>query len=94
MQHSLGEEALRVWYLGWRMESAYPPQRVYYRVRNYLRLCAIPGIKWRWKLRHGWYTLGVVYTQVVFGREARRVLGAAARGISDGIRGRMGSRRM
>jgi rhamnosyltransferase len=92
MEQALGERGMRVWYLGWRAESAYPPQRVYYRVRNFLRVCVLSPIGWRWKLRHGWYTLGVVYSQTVFGSHRLKALGASISGVVDGVLGRMGPR--
>lgn len=92
MEQALGERGMDVWYWGWRRESAYPPQRVYYRVRNFLRVCMISSIAWRWKLRHGWYTLGVVYSQTVFGSRGLQVIGASVRGVVDGLLGRMGPR--
>jgi rhamnosyltransferase len=90
MFHSMGEHALRVWYFGWRQESAYSPVRVYYRIRNFVALCRLPSIRWRWKLRNGWYIVGVVYTQTVFGQQRLAALRMAARGLWDGLRGRMG----
>jgi len=90
MFHSMGEHALRVWYFGWRQESAYGPVRVYYRVRNFVALCRLPTIRWRWKLRNGWYIVGVVYTQTVFGQQHLATLRMAAHGLWDGLCGRMG----
>ncbi|MHB1799357.1 MAG: glycosyltransferase family 2 protein [Vulcanimicrobiaceae bacterium] len=90
MFHSMGNHALRVWYFGWRRESAYSPVRVYYRIRNFVALCRLPFISWRWKLRNGWYIVGVVYTQTVFGQQRLAALRMALRGLWDGLRGRMG----
>jgi rhamnosyltransferase len=90
MFHSMGDQALRVWYFGWRQESAYSPVRVYYRIRNFVALCRLPFIPWRWKLRNGWYWLGFVYTQTVFGQQRPAALRMAVRGFWDGLRGRMG----
>ena len=90
MAHRMGDDQLRVWYFGWRRESAYSPLRVYYRIRNFIALCRLPFIPWPWKLRNGWYVLGVVYTQTVFGQKRLAALRMAARGLRDGLRGRMG----
>lgn len=90
MFHSMGDQALRVWYFGWRHESAYSPVRVYYRIRNFVALCRLPFIPWRWKLRSGWNILGVIYTQTVFGRQRLAALRMGLRGLWDGLRGRMG----
>lgn len=90
MFHRMGEQALRVWYFGWRQESAYSPVRVYYRIRNFVALCRLRFIPWRWKLRNGWYWLGFVYSQAVFGHHRLAALRMASRGLWDGLRGRMG----
>ena len=90
MFHRMGEQALRVWYLGWRQESAYSPVRVYYRIRNFVALCRLPFISWRWKLRSGWNVVGVIYTQTVFGRQRLAALRMALRGLWDGLSKRMG----
>lgn len=90
MFHSMGDHALRVWYFGWRQESAYSPLRVYYRIRNFVALCRLPNIRWRWKLRNGWYIIGVVYTQTVFGQQRFATLRMVARGLWDGFCGRLG----
>ena len=90
MFQRMGEAGLRVWFLRWRRESVYPPLRLYYQCRNYVALAREPWIQWRWKVRNGWYTLGVVYSQVVFGRQRWQALRMAMRGLADGIRGRMG----
>lgn len=90
MFHSMGDQALRVWYFGWRQESAYSPLRVYYRVRNLVALCRLPYIRWSWKVRHGWWTLGFVYAQAIFGHQRMASLWMAVRGLRDGLCKRMG----
>lgn len=90
MFHSMGDSTLHVWRLGWRRESAYSPLRVYYRVRNFVVLCRLPTIRWRWKLRNAAYWIYFVYAQAVFGQQRISALRMAARGLRDGLRGRMG----
>lgn len=90
MLHRMGDAQLRVWFFGWRKESAYSPLRVYYRVRNFIGLCKSDFMPLRWKVRNGWYTMGVVYTQAIFGRARLSSLLMAVRGIRDGVRGLMG----
>jgi rhamnosyltransferase len=90
MLHRLGDAHLRVWYFGWRNESAYSPVRVYYQVRNFIALCKMPYISWRWKVRNGWFTFGVMYSQVFFGDDRKRSWTMALRGLWDGVRGKMG----
>jgi len=90
MAHRMGDAMLRVWYFGWRRESAYSPLRVYYRVRNFVFLCKLGFIPTGWKVRNGWYTLGVTYSQVVFGHSRLPALRMTLCGLWDGLRGRMG----
>lgn len=90
MFQRMGEADLRVWYFGWRRETAYPPLRLYYQARNFVALAREPWIQWRWKVRNGWYTLGVIYSQVGFGRHRSQAVHMALRGLVDGVRGRMG----
>jgi rhamnosyltransferase len=90
MDHRMGDAHLRVWYFGWRRESAYSPLRVYYRMRNFVALCKRGYIPARWKIRNGWYTFGVAYSQVIFGSSHLHTLSMALRGLWDGLRGRMG----
>lgn len=90
MAHRMGDALLRVWYFGWRRESAYSPLRVYYRVRNFVSLCKLGFIPTGWKVRNGWYTLGVAYSQVVFGHSRLPALRMTLRGLRDGLCGRMG----
>lgn len=92
MFHQMGEHALRVWYFGWRKESAYSPLRVYYRIRNFVALCRLTYIPVGWKLRSGWYSAGLVYSQVVFGSRRLPSLRMALVGLWDGLNGRMGPR--
>lgn len=90
MYHSMGDHALRVWYFGWRLESAYSPIRVYYRVRNFVALCYTKSMRRRWKVRNAWYILGMVYTQAIFGTDRINVLKMAFRGLKDGLCRNMG----
>ena len=94
MLHSMGgEEPLRVWYFGWRQESAYSPLRMYYRIRNFVVLCGLDYIDVRWKIRNAWYWLGFVYSHVVFGHTKFASLRMAWMGLVDGLRGRLGPHR-
>jgi len=90
MHQQLGEACLRVWYLRWRKESSYAPVRLYYRTRNFVALCGCSYIDWRWKVRGGWYAIGIIYTHCVFGAQRLQSLRMAAKGVWDGIRGRLG----
>jgi rhamnosyltransferase len=90
MYQRMGESNLRVWYLGWRYESAYSPLRIYYRIRNFVALCKLDYIDWRWKIRSCWYTTGVVYSHVFFGRCRIKSLKMASIGLWHGITNKMG----
>lgn len=91
MLHSMGgDEPLRVWYFGWRRESAYGPLRMYYRIRNFVVLCGLDYIDARWKIRNGWYWLGFIYSHGVFGRTRVASLRMAWAGLVDGLRGQLG----
>lgn len=90
MDHAMGDDGLDVWYFGWRREPAYSPLRIYYVVRNYVALCREKEIGLRWKIRNGWYTFGMVYSQVLFGKYNLKSLRMALRGLWDGARNRMG----
>ncbi|MGG6461887.1 glycosyltransferase family 2 protein [Solilutibacter silvestris] len=92
MRHRMGEQdSLRVWYFGWRVESAYPPIRMYYCVRNFIALSRLDYIQVRWKIRNAWYMAGFVYSQTVFGRRKLESLRMAFRGLVDGLSKRMGA---
>lgn len=90
MHQRMGEDRIRVWYFGWRDESAYNPLRMYYRMRNFIMLWKMNYIGWGWKLRSSWYWLGFVYTQVFFGKQRAACLRMSIKGIWHGLIGRMG----
>ena len=90
MYHRMGESYLRVWYLRWRNESTYSPLRIYYRLRNFVALCRLGYIDCRWKIRSGWYWIGIVYAHVFFGNNRLEALKMAARGVWHGLRSKMG----
>lgn len=90
MFHSMGERSMRVWYFGWRKESAYSPSRIYYRVRNFTALCLSKAIFTRWKIRSSWYYFGLIYSHVFYGDNRIAALRMAVRGLWDGLRGHMG----
>jgi rhamnosyltransferase len=88
--HRMGDDGMRVWYLGWRMMSEYGPLRLYYRFRNFVHLLKLSYIPAAWKLRAGWYWLGNLYGHLLFARSRVKNLRAVVWGIFDGIRGRLG----
>ncbi|WP_439106865.1 glycosyltransferase family 2 protein [Congregibacter sp.] len=90
MQHRMGEDTLRVWYLRWRNEVAYPPLRLYYRVRNLIALSREDYVGLGWKLRNSWNMAGVVYSHLVFGVQRLGSLKMICLGFWHGLIGRMG----
>lgn len=90
LYHRLGERMLRVWYLGWKNEVGHNPSRVYYQVRNFFAICRLGYVDWKWKIRNGWYTLGVLYTHVFFGQEKLAALRMGLKGVWDGLCNKMG----
>ncbi|MDO1527786.1 glycosyltransferase family 2 protein [Fulvimonas sp. R45] len=90
MTHDMGDAALRVWLFGWRNEMDYSPERVYYRVRNFVALYRMPHIEFRFKIRHARFFLGDIYSQVFFGTQRRKALRMTLKGLRDGINGHLG----
>lgn len=90
MYQRMGESHLKVWYLRWRNESSYSPLRIYYRLRNFVVLCHLPYIDWRWKLRSGWYWTGITYSHVFFGTNKLETLKMGLKGIWHGLSNKMG----
>jgi len=90
MQQRLGNNSMKVWYLKWRQESQYNPDRIYYRIRNYIALIKLKHIDFRWKLRSAWYNAGVIYSHSLFGNARVKCFSMACRGIWDGLWGKLG----
>ncbi len=90
MEHHLGVDTFRVWYLRWRPFSSYSPQRLYYRFRNFVLLMRCDYVPWRWKVRATWYWLGNTYAYLLFARNRKENAKFIFRGLHDGIRGRAG----
>lgn len=90
LEQHLGDETFRIWLFGWRPYSSYSPQRIYYRIRNFLLLLWMGHIQWQWKVRASAYWLTNIYAYVLFSPGRRRNLGMVARAILDGISRRAG----
>lgn len=90
MFQRMGDSSLRVWYLRWRFESAYSPLRIYYKMRNYVVLCQLGYIDWRWKLRSLRYLIGIIYSHIVFGTRRLESMKMTLIGIWHGITNKMG----
>lgn len=90
MLHRMGDSSLRVWYFGWFKANAYSPLRVYYQVRNLVRLHYLGYKGIRWRVRNVWSILGIFYFHVLCGKNRLEALRMALRGLSDALDGRMG----
>ena len=90
MYQRLGDGGIKVWLFGWRDVSSYSPLRVYYQVRNYVAMCRLGYVDWKWKLKKGWFTLGIIYSQGVFGKNRGKACLMGLLGLWHGLVNRMG----
>jgi len=90
LTHQLGDAPFRVWYFGWGMHSEYSPVRLYYRFRNFVLLCRLPHVPFRWAVRASWFWLGNVYAHCVFAQHGWNNICAIVLGLWDGMLGRSG----
>lgn len=90
LEHALGGEPFRVWYGRWRVHSEYPPSRLYYRFRNFVRMARLPHVPLRWTVRAAWYWAGNAYAHVLFARRRMANLRAILLGMRDGVMDRRG----
>lgn len=90
LTHRLGDDAFRVWWLGWHRYSTYSPLRLYYRFRNFVLMCRLPHVPPRWSLRAGWYWMGAAYAHAVFAPRRPANIRAIMLGLWDGLHGRSG----
>lgn len=90
MLHRMGDATLRFWFLGWIKGNVHSPLRIYYQIRNLVRLQfnGYRGIRWR--IRIIWSFMAIFYCHVFFGSEKRASFRMVLRGLCDGLRGRMG----
>lgn len=93
MVHRMGDATLRFWFLGWIKGNVHSPLRIYYQIRNLVRLQfnGYRGIRWR--IRIIWSFSAIFYCHVFYGSARRTSLRMALRGLYDGLRGRMGEYR-
>ncbi|GAB2535345.1 glycosyltransferase family 2 protein [Rhodanobacter koreensis] len=90
MLHRMGDATLRFWFFGWIKGNVHSPLRIYYQIRNLVRLQfnGYRGIRWR--IRIIWSFTAIFYCHVFYGDARRASLRMAMRGLCDGLRGRMG----
>ena len=90
MVHRMGDATLRFWFFGWIKGNVHSPLRIYYQIRNLVRLQfdRFRGIRWR--IRIVWSFAAIFYCHVLYGSARRASLKMALRGLCDGLRGRMG----
>jgi rhamnosyltransferase len=90
LEHRLGEGSFRVWYMRWRRFNDCSPQRMYYRVRNFLFLCGQSYVPFRWKIRASWNWIGNVYAYGMCSPQRWQHLRWMTKGALDALRGRLG----
>lgn len=90
MDHRMGDEALRIWLLGWRKVGKYGPLRLYYQFRNSAYLARLPHVDLGFKLIQPWFWLGKIYAYALFSPARLRSLAMMVRGWRDGITGQLG----
>lgn len=90
MLHHMGDSRLRVWYFGWVKANAHNPMRIYYQVRNLVRLQYLGFNGVRWRVKSAFSIMSIFYCHVFFGDNRFMALRLGVRGLTDGIRGRMG----
>ncbi|MHC1479297.1 glycosyltransferase family 2 protein [Frateuria aurantia] len=90
LEHQLGERPLRVWAGRWRALAEHSPLRLYFQARNAIYLMRLGYIApwYRWVQPR--FLLGRIYAYGVFARQRRASLRMLARGVWDGLRGRLG----
>lgn len=90
MHHRMGDSKLRVWYFGWTKANVHSPLRIYYQVRNLVRMQYLGYRGVRWRIKNVFSIMSIFYCHVFFGTTKLAALRMALRGILDGLRGRMG----
>jgi rhamnosyltransferase len=90
LRQRLGEEFFRAWLGRWFDVTSYPPSRLYFRHRNFMAMAKESHVPLAWKVRASLYLLGNLYGYVLFSRARLESLKYIARGIRDGLVGRMG----
>lgn len=87
MEHDLGDEPIAI---GGRQVFSHSPLRHYYLVRNAIALYKSPQIPWRWKCSDlpRLVLKSIFYT--IFGQPRLAHIRMMAKGLRDGLRGRMG----
>jgi rhamnosyltransferase len=90
MLHRMGDATLQFWFFGWIKGNVHSPLRIYYQIRNLVRLQfnGYRGIRWR--IRIIWSFTAILYCHVFYGNARRASLKMVLRGLADGLRGRMG----
>lgn len=91
MHQRMGEAQLRVWFFGWRYESAYSPMRIYYRLRNFVVIWKLDFVESSWKVRSSWYWIRIVFAHIIFSKKDNsKYLMYAIKGLWHGLKNSMG----
>lgn len=87
MEHSLGETALRFWFLRWRTQPMHKPFRLYYIIRNSLLMYRMPHISKKWISGDVIRLLRLIFIYAIFSSKRCESFKWIRRGFQDGIRG-------
>jgi rhamnosyltransferase len=86
LSHRLGDEIVHITFPVARSIHVHSPLRIYYFVRNSLRLYSQPYAPWRWIVPDAVRLLRLVIFYCVFIPKRREYFGAVWRGVRDGCR--------
>lgn len=86
MEHSLGESAMRLWFLRWHVQPMHKPFRLYYIFRNSLLIYCMPHSSKKWISGDIVRTLRLILMYIIFSPQRYEALNWMKRGFRDGIR--------
>jgi rhamnosyltransferase len=87
MDHSLGEDTFRLWFLRWRYQPIHKAFRLYYIFRNSLLLYRMPHVPIKWISGDIFRLMRLFLVYLFFSEQRRNVMKFILRGLHDGIKG-------
>lgn len=87
MDHSIGEKYLHVF---GRQLPMHTPLRLHYQFRNQIWIIRQSWVGWRWRIIDSIRCIKLILVYVVFAPDKLSNLKAIAKGIADGVHGKMG----
>ena len=91
MQHSLGENSLKIWCLRWRNLLVYSPARNYYQIRNAVVLLRCPYVPLSHRIFQLFSASKLVFFNLLWAGQVAKRIRLVFKGIADGFRGRLGA---